>query len=107
MDISQPNILLTSEQRRKALSSQFQKQVEDHLNELKADLAERPFLWLAIAFIAGVVSHTFPVRILFLVALRLISWLAGPAILLMGVIKISDLFSAGFRRNAETVIERP
>jgi hypothetical protein len=38
--------------------------------------------------------------------LRLISWLAGPAILLMGVIKISDLFS-GFRRNAERVIERP
>ena len=106
MDISRNQISLTSEQRRKAPYLQFQKQLEDHLNELKADLAERPFLWLAIAFIAGVVSHTFPVRILFLVALRLISWLAGPAILLMGVIKISDLFSAGFRRNAETVIER-
>ena len=107
MDISQPDVSLTSEQRQQAPCPQFQKQVEDHLNELKADLAERPFLWLAIAFIAGVVSHTFPVRILFLVALRLISWLAGPAILLMGVIKISDLFSAGFRGNAETVIERP
>jgi len=106
MDISRNQISLTSEQRRKAPYLQFQKQLEDHLNELKADLAERPFLWLAIAFIAGVVSHTFPVRILFLVVLRLISWLAGPVILLMGIIKISELF-CGFRRNAETVIERP
>jgi hypothetical protein len=106
MDISQPDISLTSEQRWKAPYLQLQKQLEDRLNELKVDLVERPVLWLAIAFIAGVVSRTFPVRILFLVVLRLISWLAGPAILLMGVIKISDLFS-GFRRNAETVIERP
>src|SRR5271154_1173795 len=101
MAISQHDISLTSEERRKASYLQFQKQLEDCLNELKADLAERPFLWLAIAFIAGVVSHTFPVRILFIVTLRLISWLAGPAILLMGVIKISDLF-CGFRRNPET-----
>src|SRR5271165_3440471 len=106
MAISYSDISLTPEQRGKAPYLQFQKQLEDRLNELKADLTERPFLWLAIAFIAGVVSHTFPVRILFLVVLRLISWLAGPAILLMGVIKITDLFS-GFRRNTETVIERP
>ena len=106
MEISHSDISSTPEQRRKAPYLQFQKQLEDRLNELKVDLAERPFLWLAIAFIAGVVSRTFPVRILFLVVLRLISWLAGPAILLMGVIKISDLFS-GFRRNTETVIERP
>ena len=89
---------MNSEQGRKAAYRQFQKQLEDRLNELKADITEQPFLWLAIAFIAGVVSHTFPVRILFLVVLRLISWLAGPAILLMGVIKISDLFSCT-RRN--------
>ena len=106
MEISHSEISWTPKQRRKAPYLQFQKHLEDRLNELKADLAERPFLWLAIAFIAGVVSQTFPVRILFLVVLRLISWLAGPAILLMGVIKISDLFSS-FRRNTETVIERP
>ena len=106
MELSQHHISLTSEQRQKAPYLQFQKELEDRLNEFKADLAERPFLWLTIAFIAGVVSHTFPVRILFLVVLRLISWLAGPAILLMGVIKITDLFS-GFRRNTETVIGRP
>lgn len=106
MNISDSDISSTPEQRRKAPYLQFQKQLEDRLNELKVDLAERPFLWLAIAFIAGVVSRTFPVRILFLVVLRLISWLAGPAILLMGVIKISDLFS-GFRRDTQTVIERP
>ena len=62
MDISQPDISLTSEQRWKAPYLQFQKQLEDRLNEVKADLVERPVLWLAIAFIAGVVSRTFPVR---------------------------------------------
>ncbi|SRR5260370_41932644 len=97
---------MNSEQGRKAACRQFQKQLEDRLNELKADITEQPFLWLAIAFISGVVSHTFPVRILFLVVLRLICWLAGPAILLMGVIKINDLFS-GFRRKGGTTMERP
>ena len=85
---------------------QFQKQLEDRLNELKADITERPFLWLAIAFIAGVVSHTFPIKVLLLVVLRVVFWLVGPAILLMGVIKISDLFS-GPRRNAPTIPQRP
>ena len=98
MEISQPDVSLSSEQGRKAAYLQFQKQLQDRLNQLKADLTERPFLWLAIAFFAGVVSHTFPVRIFFLVVLRLVSWLAGPAMLLMGVIKISDLFSCT-RRN--------
>ncbi len=107
MEISQPEISLRSEQSRKKAYLQLQKQLEDRLNELKADLAERPFLWLAIAFIAGVISHTFPVRILFQVVLRLVSWLAGPAILLMGVIKISDLFSGCSRRNMQTIMERP
>jgi len=65
MEISQPDVSLSSEQGRKAAYLQFQKQLEDRLNQLKADLTERPFLWLAIAFFAGVVSHTFPVRILF------------------------------------------
>jgi hypothetical protein len=103
MEISQPDISLGSAQSRKAAYLEL----EDRLNELKADLAERPFLWLAIAFIAGVVSDTFPVRMLFLVVLRLVSWLAGPAILLLGVIKISDLFSGSSRRNAPTMMERP
>jgi hypothetical protein len=103
MEISQPDISLGSAQSRKAAYLEL----ADRLSELKADLAERPFLWLAIAFIAGVVSHTFPVRMLFLVVLRLVSWLAGPAILLLGVIKISDLFSGSSRRNAPTMMERP
>jgi hypothetical protein len=99
MEISQADVSLKSEEGRPAALRQFQKQLEDRSNEFKAEVVERPFLWLAIAFIAGVVSHTFPVRILFLVLLRLASWLAGPAILLMGVMKICDLFSAS-RGNA-------
>jgi len=104
--LSQSNISLTSEESRKTAYLQFQKQLEDRLNELKADLTERPFLWLAIAFIAGVVSHTFPIRVLLQVVLRVVFWLAGPTILLMGVIKISDLFSSP-RRNAPTIPQRP
>jgi hypothetical protein len=102
MGISQHDISLSSEERRKTPCPQFQQQLEDRLNELKADLAERPFRWLAIAFIEGVLSQTLPVRILFQVLLRLVYWLAGPAILLLGIIKISDMFS-GAPSNAPTI----
>ena len=102
MEISQHDVSLSSEPRRKTAFPQFQQELADRLNELKADLAERPFRWLAIAFIAGVLSQTFPVRILFQVALRLVYWLVGPAILLLGIIKISDMFS-GAPSNAPTI----
>jgi hypothetical protein len=94
MEISQPDVSVRLEQTRETADLQFLKQLEDRLNELKADVAERPFLCLAIAFIAGFVSHTFPARMLLLVVVRLVSWLLGPAILLMGVLKLSDLFSS-------------
>jgi len=74
-------------------AAQLPNDLQDRVNELKADVTERPFLYLVIAFIAGVVSHTFPARVLFLVVVRLISWLIGPAILLMGLVKLSELFS--------------
>ena len=112
MEVSQADISPSPQESRKAGSPQFQKQLEDSLkqledslSELKVDVAERPFLWLAIAFIAGSISHTFPVRMLFFVALRLVSWLAGPAILLMGMMKICDLFSSP-QRNAPTILQR-
>ena len=106
MQVSPPHISLSPEERRKAGSPQFQKQLEDSLRELKVDVMERPFLWLAIAFVAGFVSHTFPVRVLFFVAFKLVSWLAGPAILLMGMIKICELFSSP-QRNAPAILQRP
>jgi flagellar biosynthesis protein FliP len=106
MQASQPDISLSPEESRKASSPQFQKQLEDSLRELKVEVMERPFLWLAIAFIAGSISHTFPVRMLFFVAFRLVSWLAGPTILLMGMIKICDLFSSP-QRNAPKILQRP
>jgi len=43
MDISQPDISLTSEQRWKAPYLQFQKQLEDRLNEVKLTLSNDPF----------------------------------------------------------------
>ena len=106
MEVSQADISSIPEEGRKAGSPQFQKQLEDSFGELKVEITERPFLWLAIAFIAGSLSHTFPVRMLFFVALRLVSWLAGPAILLMGMIKICDLFASP-QRNAPTILQRP
>lgn len=72
----------------------LQKQFEEGLVELKSGVAERPFLYLIVAFLAGFVCNTFPVRFLIVAMLRVASWLMGPAILLMGVIKLTDLFSS-------------
>ena len=106
MEISRPDLPLRSENNRKGPDLQFQRQLEDGLGELKADVTERPFLWLAIAFVAGLLSHTFPVRLLFLVVMRLISWMAGPVILLMGIVKISDLFSTSGKYEP-TILPHP
>jgi len=78
----------------KSAESQFQKQVEDRLNELKMDVSERPYVWLGVAFLSGFVSNSFPARLLFGAVVKIISWLLGPAILLMGIIKASDLFTS-------------
>ena len=106
MEISRPDLSLRPEQSRKTPDLQFQKQLEDGLNELKADVADRPYLWLAIAFVSGFLSHTFPVRLLFFVVMRLFSWLAGPIILLMGIIKISDILSTQ-RKYEPTILPHP
>jgi len=85
---------------------QFQQQLEDRWQAVKADVKEHPFLYLAMAFVTGVVSNTFPARMIFLVVMRIVSWLLGPAILLLGVFKLNDLFS-GSRRTQPTVLVRP
>jgi len=90
MEISQPNITLKPEQRWKATESRFQARLENRLNELKADVVERPFLYSGIAFLAGFLSNTLLARILFLFVARMVSWLSVPAILLMGIFKLSD-----------------
>jgi hypothetical protein len=102
MEISHPNVTSGSEQPSKAGDWQFQKQLEYGLNQLKKEMAEQPFLYAGIAFVAGFVSNTFPARILYHVLVRLVSWLLGPVILLMGVIKLSDLFT-DFRRKEPTI----
>jgi hypothetical protein len=105
MEITQPNVSSRSEQSNTA-DLPFQRELEQGLNELRADMVEKPLLYAGLAFAAGFVSNTFPARVFFHVIVRLISWLLGPAILLLGVIKFSNLFS-DFRRNEPTLLQRP
>jgi hypothetical protein len=86
---------------------QLQKQLEDGLSEFKAGITERPFLYLAIAFIAGFASWTFPVRLIFAALRRLVSFVLGPAILLIGMLKISEIFCAANREQVTTVSADP
>jgi hypothetical protein len=81
---------------------QLQKQLEDGLSEFKAEITERPFLYLAMAFIAGFISWTFPVRLIYSALRRLVSFLLGPAILLIGILKISEIISAANREQGTT-----
>jgi len=106
MEISQPDGTLRPEPDLRTADLRFQQQLEHRLNELKADIAERPFLYVGIAFVAGFISNTFPARILFLVVVRVVSWLSLPATLLLGIIKLSNLFS-GSPRNEPTIVQRP
>jgi hypothetical protein len=94
MEIPQADALLRSEQSTKAGDLRLQNKLEDCLNELKAEVTERPFLSVALAFTAGLVSHTFPARMLFYMLMRVASWLVGPAILLLGIFKLNDFFSS-------------
>ncbi len=106
MEMSQSKESLGAKRGGQVVSPELQRQFEDRFNQLRADIAERPFFYSAIAFIAGFVSNTFPARVLFLIIMRIVSWLLGPAILLLGVIKLSDLFSS-LRRDEPVVLERP
>jgi hypothetical protein len=105
MEMSQPNISYKPEDGSKSVD-QLQQQFQDRWQTVKADVREHPFLYLAIAFVTGVISNTFPGRMLFLIVMRIISWLLGPAMLLLGVFKLSDLFS-GSRRTETSVLSRP
>jgi hypothetical protein len=106
MEISQPNLTLKPEPEWKAAESRFQTLVEKRLNELKADVVERPFLYSGIAFLAGFLSNTLLARILFLLVARVVSWLSVPAVLVFGIMKLSDLFSAP-ARNQATLLQKP
>ena len=93
METSQADTSFKQKQSRKMAETRVLSHLQDELEEFKADVTERPFLYLAIAFIAGLASWTFPVRMVFLALTRLVSFLLGPAILLIGLLKISELIS--------------
>jgi hypothetical protein len=92
MEKSQADILDRKQQGRKTAELRIQEQVEEGLNEFRREVIERPFLYVIIAFVAGFVSQSFPVRLVFSALLRLISFLSGPAILALGILKIRELF---------------
>ena len=93
METSQADTFPKQKQNRKMPETRLLSHLQDELVELKTDVTERPFLYLGIAFIAGLASSTFPVRMVFLALTRLVSFLLGPAILLIGILKISELLS--------------
>jgi hypothetical protein len=84
---------------------QFQLRLENRLHELKADIAERPLVYAGIAFVGGFVANTYPARILLLVVARLVSWLAAPALLLVGIMKLTQLLSNS-RPDEPTILQR-
>jgi hypothetical protein len=100
METSLTDISNRKQQEWKTADSQIQKQVKESLNEVRTEVIERPFLYLGIAFAAGLVSQSFPVRLVFSVLVRLISFLSRPAILILGILKIRELFSAGGESGA-------
>jgi len=93
METSQADTFPKQNQNGKMAETRLLSHLQDELEEFRADVTERPFLYVAIAFIAGLASWTFPVRLIFLALTRLISFLLGPAILLIGIVKISELIS--------------
>jgi hypothetical protein len=101
-----PNVTLKPEANRRSADPRFQLRLEHRLQELKAEMAERPFLYAGIAFAAGFVANTYPARILFLVVARLVSWFAAPAIVVMGVMKLSNLLSNSTPAEP-TILQRP
>lgn len=82
-----------SEQGLRAAKLEYRKEFEDRLRELRTDTAARPFLYLAIAFALGFVANTFPARMLFLILMRVVSWLVGPVMLVLGAVKLSNLIA--------------
>jgi hypothetical protein len=99
METSQTNISHGQQQRRKTAELQIQKQIEEGLTEFRAEVIERPFLYLVIAFAAGFVSRTFPARLIFVALLRLVSFLLGPTILVLGILKVRELVSVAGGRE--------
>jgi hypothetical protein len=106
MEISQPNETVRPGKGWRSAEIRFQPQLEHRLNELKADIAERPFFYSGVAFAAGFLSNTFPARILFVVLMRVLSWLSVPAILVLGFIQLTHLFS-GSPTQEPTLLQRP
>jgi hypothetical protein len=69
---------------------------QERLNRLKDEIVQRPFLSLALAFTAGLLAQTFPVRLLLLAIIKILSGLAVPTILALGAVKAFEMSSKRF-----------
>ena len=87
-----PDTSPVAERKCKTAQPDLRKQLQDELTVFKTAIAQRPLLYLTFAFIAGFLSSTFPARLIFLVMMRLVSFLLGPAILMIGMLKIAELY---------------
>lgn len=74
----------------------LQEECHERLNRLKEEVVLRPFLSLALAFTGGLLAQTFPVRLLLLAIIKILSGLAGPTILALGAMKAYEMFSKQF-----------
>jgi hypothetical protein len=87
------DILRNQQQTGRTTEMQIQQRVEEALNEFRRAIVGRPFFYLGIAFAGGFVSRTFPLRLIFSALLRLVSFLLGPTILMLGILKSCELLS--------------
>jgi hypothetical protein len=94
MATPQSDISSRAQRNQSTVQSRLQNQLENEIREFKAKAAERPFVYLAIAFIAGLVSWTYPVRLVFRILTKLTSLCLGPAFLLIGILRVSEFFAA-------------
>jgi hypothetical protein len=74
----------------------LQEECQERLNRLKGEVVQRPFLSLALAFTVGLLAQTFPVRLLLLAIVKILSGLAGPTILALGAVKAFEMFCKQF-----------
>jgi hypothetical protein len=74
----------------------LREECQERLNRLKEDFVRHPFLSLALAFTGGLLAQTFPVRLLLLAIVKIVSWLVGPTILALGAVKAFEIISNQF-----------
>jgi hypothetical protein len=77
----------------------LRQECQERLDQLRQDVIQRPFLSVVLAFTGGLLAQTFPVRLLLMAIVKVISWLVGPAILALGAVKAFEIVTHQFGAN--------